>query len=115
MTICISIQLGITFAFFLEIDPFGSLIFLVPQLAGSIATLWFAHGPTDRKYSPHYFALLASLIPTMAFLYLYALVLPTSIVYIDQPLGIPFFLRGIAPCIWVVSAIIYLMKVLRLA
>jgi hypothetical protein len=115
LTACIAIQLGVTFAFFLEFDPFSSIIFLGPQLAGSIAALWYAHRPTDRKYSPHYFVLLASLIPTMALLYWFALVIPMAIIYIEQPLNMPFFLRGIMPCIWVVSAIIYLMKVLRLA
>lgn len=115
LTVCIAIQLAVTFAFFIEPDPINNIIFLGPQLVGSIAALWYAHKPTDRKYSPHYFALLASLVPTMAFLYWYALVVPMAVMYIDQPLGLPFFLRGITPCIWVVSALTYLMKVLRLA
>jgi hypothetical protein len=112
---CVAIQLGVVFAFFLELEPFINIIFLGPQAAGSIAALWYVHRPTDRKYSPHYFVLLASLIPTMALLYWFVLVVPTALIYIDQPLGFPFFLRGIMPCIWVVSAIVYLMKVLRLA
>jgi hypothetical protein len=115
LTVCIAVQLAVTFIFFIELDPINSIIFLGPQLAGSVAALWYAHRPTDRKYSPHYFVLLASLIPTMALLYWFALIVPSSLMYIDQPLGLPFFLRGIIPCIWLVSAITYLMKVLRLA
>lgn len=115
LTTCIAIQLGVTLVFFIELDPINNIIFLGPQLAGSIAALWYAHKPTDRKYSPHYFVLLASLISTMALLYWFALIVPTALISIDQPLGMPFFLRGIMPCIWVVSAITYLMKVLRLA
>jgi hypothetical protein len=115
LTACIAIQLGIMFAFFLEIEPFTNIIFLGPQAAGSVAALWYAHRPTDRKYSPHYFVLLVSLVPTMALLYWFAIIVPMAIVAIEQPLGVPFFLRGLLPCIWVVSAIVYLMKVLRLA
>lgn len=115
LTFCVVVQLGVTFAFFIELDPFVTIVFLGPQSAGSSAALWYAHRPSDKKYSPHYFVLLASLIPTMALLYWFALVVPMALISIEQPLGMPFFLRGITPCIWVVSAIIYLMKVLRLA
>jgi hypothetical protein len=115
LSACVAVELGVMFAFFLEFEPLTNAIFLGPQAAGSIAAFWYAHRPTDRKYSPHYFALLASLIPTMALLYWYAMIVPTAIIAIEQPLGLPFFLRGLMPCIWVVSAIVYLMKVLRLA
>ena len=115
LTASIAIQLGVVFAFFLELDPLMNTIFLAPQAAGSFAALSYAYKPSDRKYSPHYFALLASLIPTSSLLFWFVLVIPMAIFDIEQPLNTAFFLRGIMPCIWVVSAIIYLMKVLRLA
>jgi hypothetical protein len=111
----VAIQIGVVAAFFIELEPFTNIIFLGPQAAGSVATLWYSHKPGDRKYSPHYFVLLASLMPTMALLYWFAIIVPMAVIAIEQPLGLPFFLRGITPCIWVVTAIVYLMKVLRLA
>jgi hypothetical protein len=115
LTICLVIQLGIAFAFFLELDPLSNIIFLGPQAAGSFAALSYAYKPSDRKYSLHYFVLLASLVPTASLLFWFVLVVPMALFDIEQPLSMAFFLRGITPCIWVVSAIIYLMKVLRLA
>ena len=55
LTFCVVVQLGVTFAFFIELDPFVTVVFLGPQSAGSIAALWYAHRPSDKKYSPHLF------------------------------------------------------------
>src|SRR5207249_3103225 len=114
MVICAASQIGIALAFFIY-DIFFIFAFYLPQLAGAAAAILFSYRPTQKKYSPHYFVLLSSVIPTMSFVWYFVPMMPSIVFQHTEPIDFAFFLHGALPSIWLVCAITYLMKILRFA
>jgi|SRR5581483_1785971 len=90
--------------------------FVLPQIIGSVAVLSYAQKPTSKKFTPQYFAILGSIIVTLVFLVFVVFFIPTALSSSEFILvRVTLFLSGLLPCVWLVTAIVYTMNVLRQA
>jgi hypothetical protein len=116
---CAMAQLAISLAVIsvsshIDAEIFLLVFFLTPQVFGSLAVWSYAHKPTNKKYTPQYFAILVSITATLVLVWAVVLYIPNALTSSEFILlRVAFFLRGLLPCIWLVAAIVYVFKVLR--